>query len=140
MIQTSTDSRDVRDVRTPVGLLVDDRPGQLLGCKKLLTILGAEVDTATNIEDAEDLVNTRYYQFALIDFVIGRSSSNTKGLVRLLRKRSPWCKIYILTAYPRDASEALSEIGVPILEKPVSGERLRTILPSFHPDRDVPQA
>jgi len=113
------------------GLLVDDSKLQLLASKKVLNFWGIEADLATTAEEAEAKAESQQYGFALLDYAMPDSPSGPKVLIQKLRTKSPNCKIFIVTAYPDEASDVLSGLDIPVLEKPVDWDELKTNLDSF---------
>jgi len=113
------------------GLLVDDSKPQLLASRKVLNFWGIEADFATTATDAESKVESQQYGFALLDYAMADLPGGPRRLIEKLRRRSPGCRIFIVTAYPDEASHTLADLDVPVLEKPLDWEEFKKTLDFF---------
>lgn len=113
------------------GLLVDDSKPQLRAGKEVLNFWGIEADLATSADEAESKAESQEYRFALLDYSMPDLLGGPRGLIQKLRKKSPGCKIFVITAYPDEASTSLSDLKVPVLEKPLDWEKFKKVLVRF---------
>jgi DNA-binding NtrC family response regulator len=113
------------------GLLVDDSKPQLRAGKEVLKFWGIEADLAMSADEAESKAESQQYGFALLDYSMPDLPGGPRGLIQKLRKRSPGCKIFVLTAYPEEALSNLSDLKVPVFEKPLDWEKFKTSLSRF---------
>lgn len=107
------------------GLLLDDSKPQLLACRDVLKFWGIEADLATTAGEAERRAESQEYGVALLDFAVAGLPGGPRGLIQKLRAKSPGCKIFILTAYPDEASRTLADLNIPVLEKPLDWETFK---------------
>jgi DNA-binding response OmpR family regulator len=110
------------------GLLVDDNKPQLRACREVLSFWGIEADLATTADEAESKAESQQYGFALLDYAMPGRPGGPRALIQKLRTKSPGCKIFILTAYPDEALDTLSDLKVPVLEKPLDWEEFKKTL------------
>ena len=112
-------------------LIVDDEGTFLMAIKRILDGPELAVETAENFEDAIALINDRDFNFVITDLRL-TDVINTEGLdiLKHIRKHRPGTKVIILTGYgnTRIMEEAYSMGASLYLEKPVSGNILRSIL------------
>jgi DNA-binding NtrC family response regulator len=113
------------------GLLVDDNKPQLRACRDVLKFWGIETDLATTAHEAEAKAESQQYGFALLDYAMPDLPSGPRALIQKLRTKSPGCRIFIITAYPDEALETLSDLKVPVLGKPLDWEKFKKSLGPF---------
>jgi DNA-binding NtrC family response regulator len=113
------------------GLLVDDSKPQLLACKKVLKFWGIEADLAMTVNEAESKAESQQYGFALLDYAMPGLPDGPRTIIQKLRKKSPTCRIFIVTAYPDEAWNTLADLNVPVLEKPLDWEEFKKTLDPY---------
>ena len=112
------------DARSRV-LLIDDEPNILRTFRYCLEDAGHRVATATDPEQAEQIVQSDVFDVCFLDLRLG----NTSGLDLLpkLRQYAPWMRVVIVTAHSSidSALEAMRAGAVDYLVKPCSPDQLR---------------
>ena len=89
---------------SPRLLVVDDQPFILDVIRRYFTLLGYEVDTATEREEAEALLEHRHYGAVIADLGLGRFSDvDGLDIVTFARYRSPSIKVVVLTGFDGEA-------------------------------------
>lgn len=105
-------------------LLVDDEPGVVDTCRKLLIHFGYEVDAFTDPIAAVSAFETEpdLYDMVMTDFVM--PEMNGQEVAQAVRAASPTCPILICTAY-QPATLDLEVLGpIRLIEKPVDPVKL----------------
>jgi ActR/RegA family two-component response regulator len=86
--------------KPPVHLLVvDDEESICFSMSEYFGQHGFEVDTAKEIDEAENLVRSKKYEVIIQDLRLGASDKDGLQVVRLVRDVSPETRIVVLTAY-----------------------------------------
>src|SRR5579862_8630009 len=115
---------DATDEKSRI-LLIDDEQNILRTFRYCLEDAGHRVATATDAEQAEQLVQTDVFDVCFLDLRLG----NTSGLDLLpkLRQYAPWMRVVIVTAHSSidTALDAIRTGAVDYLVKPCSPEQLR---------------
>lgn len=110
-------------------LVVDDEPGILRICCKLLERAGYHTTQATNAQEAIALVQTCAPNILLVDKNLGAGLTGV-DVIRQTRRVSPMTKSILMTGYPsaESAIETVKLGAFDYLQKPVSREvLLRTV-------------
>lgn len=111
----------IREEPMPRLLVVDDEASICFSMSEYFSLHGFKVDTATETEEAEKLVETTGYQVIIQDLRLGttRDSDGLK-IIRLAHKRNPDTRIIVLTAYgsAEIEDEALRSGADAFLRKP----------------------
>ena len=106
-------------------LLIDDEQNILRTFRYCLEDAGHRVATATDPEQAEQIVQSDVFDVCFLDLRLG----NTSGLDLLpkLRQYAPWMRVVIVTAHSSidTALEAMRAGAVDYLVKPCSPDQLR---------------
>jgi two-component system, NtrC family, response regulator AlgB len=106
-------------------LLIDDEQNILRTFRYCLEDAGHRVTTASDAEQAEELVQRDVFDLCFLDLRLGETS----GLVLLpkLRQYAPWMRVVIVTAHSSidSALDAMRAGAVDYLVKPCSPEQLR---------------
>lgn len=81
-------------------LVVEDESTVLFALKKFFSAAGYRVDHARELEEAEALILTTYYDVVIADLRLS-GSATTEGLevLRFIRQHARATKVVILTAY-----------------------------------------
>jgi DNA-binding response OmpR family regulator len=81
-------------------LVVDGEESICFSMKEYFTLQGYRVDTARELEDAEDLVETTNYQVVIQDLTLGPARTpDGLELIKLIRSQDSPTRIIVLTAY-----------------------------------------
>src|SRR5215831_10425479 len=114
--------RSEEGVRT---LLIDDEPNILRTFRYCLEDAGHRVSTATDAEQAEQIVQRDVFDLCFLDLRLGSSSG--LELLPKLRQYSPWMKVIMVTAHSSidSALEAMRAGASDYLVKPCMPEQLR---------------
>jgi NtrC-family two-component system response regulator AlgB len=106
-------------------LLIDDEQSILRAFRYCLEDAGHRVTTATDAEQAEQLVQTDVFDMCFLDLRLGTDSG--LSLLPKLRQFAPWMRVVIITAHSSidTALEAIRGGAVDYLVKPCSPEQLR---------------
>ena len=116
-------------------LIVDDEVGILLAYKKLLQHEQIAIDTATTIEQAEELLKKKHYHVVIADLrLTGILGKEGLELIRYVKEQHLDSECILVTAYgsPEIRQEALSLGASYYFEKPVSGKELKEALESLN--------
>lgn len=94
------DDLPIREEPMPRLLVVDDEASICFSMSEYFSLHGFKVDTATETDEAEKLVETTGYQVIIQDLRLGttRDSDGLK-IIRLAHERNPDTRIIVLTAY-----------------------------------------
>ena len=116
-------------------LLVDDEKNIRLTLSQALEIVGAEIDTASNGEEA--LAKLKEKEFGLILLDIRMPGMDGMEVLRRVREIRPDIRIIMITAYGtiESAVEAMKLGAVDFLQKPFDPEEIRELV-SRVMDRD----
>jgi len=113
-----------RDEKSRI-LLIDDEQSILRAFRYCLEDAGHRVATASDPEQAEQIVQADVFDVCFLDLRLG----NTSGLELLpkLRQYAPWMRVVMVTAHSSidSALEAMRAGAVDYLVKPCSPEQLR---------------
>jgi DNA-binding NtrC family response regulator len=115
------ESVDTGKPKSPHLLVVDDEESICLSMKDYFSRNGFIVDTAQEVEEAEQLIENCNYEVIIQDLRMGLSTiSDGLELVRLAYQRSAETRIVVLTAYgsAEDESEAKRSGADAFLRKP----------------------
>ena len=111
-------------------LVIDDEKAILFAFKEVLSESWLSIDTAQSFKEAEQLLQNRSYQGAIIDLRLN-GSKEPEGfkIIQLIKKHHPHCRVIVLTAYGQtDTKEKVFSLGADyFLEKPVSPEEIKKI-------------
>jgi NtrC-family two-component system response regulator AlgB len=105
-------------------LLVDDEQSLLRAFRYCLEDAGHRVATATDAEQAEQLVQTDVFDLCFLDLRLGNDSG--LELLPKLRQYAPWLRVVMVTAHSSidSALDAIRAGAVDYLVKPCSCEQL----------------
>jgi len=82
-------------------LFVDDQPSLLAAVREFFLLRGFAVDCATELEEAQALIDCRQYSLAVCDIALkGMRDAEGFEVISHLRSLSPQTKIIVLTACP----------------------------------------
>jgi len=100
-------------------LVVDDEPNFLQLMKSALGKRGFDVNTALNSSDALKLLESEFFDFALLDLRLG--TANGIDLLAEIKRRQPRIRAIMVTGYPTEESriEACERGAAAYLAKPV---------------------
>ncbi|HEX6834700.1 MAG TPA: sigma-54 dependent transcriptional regulator [Rudaea sp.] len=106
-------------------LLVDDEQNILRTFRYCLEDAGHRVTTASDADQAEELVQRDVFDLCFLDLRLGETSG--LALLPRLRQYAPWMRIVIVTAHSSidSALDAIRAGAVDYLVKPCSPEQLR---------------
>jgi two-component system, NtrC family, response regulator AlgB len=115
---------DSSDEKTRI-LLIDDEQNILRTFRYCLEDAGHRVATATDAQQAEQLVQRDVYDLCFLDLRLGDSSG--LDLLPKLHQYAPWMKVVIVTAHSSidSALDAMRAGAADYLVKPCSPEQLR---------------
>ena len=84
----------------PRMLIVDDEESICFSMSEYFSLHGYKVDTARELEEAEQLIESGDYAVAILDLRLG-VAQNADGLaiIKLLNDRRPETRVVVLTAY-----------------------------------------
>jgi ActR/RegA family two-component response regulator len=102
-------------------LVVDDEEAIVFAMQRYFTARGFEVDTASEIEEAEALLANVHYQAAIIDLrLTGVHGAEGLDILGFVRDNCPGTRTILLTAYgSADLSREARERGADVvLSKP----------------------
>ena len=109
-------------------LLAEDDPTVLLVNQARLEYLGYRVLTATDGKKALEIFDQSKGTIDLVisDIVMPEIEGIT--LFRELQKRSPNVKMVLVTGYPMEGNQEISNLGVKIIQKPFGKEKLSQVV------------
>ena len=109
--------------RKPRILIVDDEESIRFSFHCFLTEMGFDVDVASNVEDAMDILVEQEFDVAVVDktFPGGRSGID---LISHLKSVQPFCQPIIISGYPMETSNEEEYNFFTSLYKPVRQEEL----------------
>jgi DNA-binding NtrC family response regulator len=112
-------------------LIVDDEENLLVLLHRVLGKEGYDVSTATNSEQALDLIEKHDFLLAILD--IRMYPIDGVSLLSEIKKRSSATKVIMITAYPTvdSRSECLRRGAATYLTKPLDTQELRKTLKSL---------
>jgi CheY-like chemotaxis protein len=114
-------SSESRPERRLHALLLDDEEAILTPTARYFRNLGFAVDTAREPEEAEALVQDRFYDLAVLDLRVS-AFGGTEGLevLREIKQRHPTTRVIVLSAYisPEVAATARALGADGVLRKP----------------------
>jgi DNA-binding NtrC family response regulator len=118
---------------TPSVLIVDDEEGYLMLLDRYLTKDGFQVKTASNSNQALNLVDQETFDVAILD--INMSPVDGITLLAELKRRSPSTRVIMATAYPTpDVRNKCMRRGASgFLTKPLDLNAVKTTAQSFIP-------
>jgi len=115
-------------------LLVDDEEPLLMAMKSYFTLHGYDVDCATEMEEAEALIENRRYGSVICDLRLNGTRGNEGlNIISMVRQSSRSVRIILLTGHSSpDLAREAAQLGVHrVLEKPIALGRLREIVESM---------
>ena len=81
-------------------LVVDDEESICFSMSEYFSLHGFKVDTARDLEQAEELIDTTSYQVVIQDLRLGMTRNpDGMDIIRRIQERSPLTRIIVLTAY-----------------------------------------
>src|SRR5689334_11901457 len=94
------DERSLRESPLPRLLVVDDEESICFSMSEYFSLHGYNVDTASELEEAEKLLGATNYKVVIQDLRL-TMTTNQDGLdmIRLIREHNPQTRIIVLTAY-----------------------------------------
>jgi DNA-binding NtrC family response regulator len=94
------DKSRTEEPQMPRMLIVDDEESICFSMSEYFGLQGYEVDTARDLEEAEQLIEAGEYRVAILDLRLG-VAHNADGLeiIKLLNDRYPETRVVVLTAY-----------------------------------------
>jgi len=112
-------------------LIVDDEENLLVLLDRILTKDGFQVKTATNAYQALNLLEQENFSVAILD--IKMFPIDGIALLAELKKRSPWTRAIMITAYPTpdSRSECIKNGAAMFLTKPLDLNELKTVAHSL---------
>jgi len=119
------------EARSRSVLLVDDEETVLAAMKDYFTAHDYDVDCATEMEEAEALIEHRKYGVLICDLRLnGTRASEGLDIIGMMRQSSRDTRIVLLTGHGSSdlAREAASHGAHLFLEKPIELSRLRELI------------
>lgn len=106
-------------------LVVDDDPVTLLLIKKKIINADYEVETATNGEEAVDLIAESYYDVVLTDLMMPGDIDGI-GVLKATKRLHPQTEVILITAYASvdNAVEAMQKGASDYIQKPINFDEL----------------
>jgi DNA-binding NtrC family response regulator len=99
MLIRETES-DVVPSETPRMLIVDDEESICFSMSEYFGLHGYKVDTARELEEAEQLLESSDYGVAILDLRLGIAhKADGLEIIKLLNHRYPETRVVVLTAY-----------------------------------------
>jgi CheY-like chemotaxis protein len=94
------DDRSFRETPLPRLLVIDDEESICFSMSEYFSLHGYKVDTASEVEEAEKLLDSTTYKVVIQDLRL-TMTNNHDGLemIRLIREHDPQTRIIVLTAY-----------------------------------------
>ena len=94
------DERSSREIPLPRLLIVDDEESICFSMSEYFSLQGYKVDTASELEEAEKLLDATNYKVVIQDLRL-TMTTNQDGLdmIRLIKEHDPQTRIVVLTAY-----------------------------------------
>ena len=89
-------------------LLVDDEESVRFTLDRYLTDAGYEVNTASGLSEAYTNLRNKRFDVAIIDRMLTHGETGM-DLVHYIRKKKPFCKTIMISAYPTFESEKEAE-------------------------------
>lgn len=94
------DERSSRETPTARLLIVDDEESICFSMSEYFSLQGYKVDTASEIEEAEKLLDATNYKVVIQDLRLTMTNSQDGlEMIRLVRTYNPQARIVVLTAY-----------------------------------------
>lgn len=87
-------------------LIVDDEEAIRFSMSEYFTQHGFSVDTARELEEAEELLGKNNYEVVIQDLRLGPSDRDGLEIIKLVRNSNPETRIVVLTAYGSAELEA----------------------------------
>lgn len=115
--------------RKPRVLVVDDEESIRFSFHCFLTEMGFDVDVASNVEDAMDVLVEQEFDVAVIDKTFPEGQ-NGMDLISYIKRVQPFCQPIIVSGYPSEtSSEEGNKDGLfASLYKPVRQEELCVVV------------
>jgi DNA-binding NtrC family response regulator len=109
-------------------LIVDDEENLLVLLHRVLGKVGYDVTTASNSQQALELIEKHDFPFAILD--IRMFPIDGVALLSEIKKRSPATKVIMITAYPTadSRSECFRRGAATYLTKPLDTQELKKTL------------
>jgi len=101
-------------------LIVDDEEAIRFSMSEYFTQHGFNVDTACELEEAQELLGKNSYEVVIQDLRLGPNDRDGLEVIKLIRDRNPETRIVVLTAYGSSEveDEVLRSGADAILRKP----------------------
>ena len=81
-------------------LVVDDEESICFSMSEYFSLHGFKVDTARDLEEAEELIETTQYEVVIQDLRLGMTRKpDGLDVIRRIQERNPFTRIIVLTAY-----------------------------------------
>lgn len=94
------DERSQRETPVPRLLVVDDEESICFSMSEYFSLQGYKVDTASELEEAEKLLDATTYKVVIQDLRLTMTNSQDGlDMIKLIRAHNPQTRIVILTAY-----------------------------------------
>lgn len=94
------DERSLRETPLPRLLVVDDEESICFSMSEYFSLHGYKVDTASELEEAEKLLDSTDYKVVIQDLRLTMTSKHDGlEMIRLIREHNPQTRIIVLTAY-----------------------------------------
>lgn len=94
------DEGSVKKTPTPRLLIVDDEEAICFSMSEYFSLQGYKVDTASEIEEAEKLLDATNYKVVIQDLRLTMTNRHDGfDMIRLIREHNPQTRIIVLTAY-----------------------------------------
>ena len=123
-------------------LIVDDEEAIRFSMSEYFTHHGFNVDTAQELEEAEELLGKNTYEVVIQDLRIGPRHREGLEIIKLIRERNPETRIVVLTAY--GSSEVEDEVrrsgADAILRKPKPLSQVAQVIQGLVESRRPQQA
>jgi FixJ family two-component response regulator/glycine cleavage system H lipoate-binding protein len=120
--------RQVRKMsKSPRILVVDDEPGVLKSCRRILTREEWDVDTVSNAEDALGMVKREQYDVIITDMIMPKMSG--MDLLKIAKESKPEISIIMITGYAtvKTAVMAMKLGAFDYIPKPFTPEELSSV-------------
>jgi len=123
-------------------LIVDDEEAIRFSMSEYFTQHGFKVDTARELEEAEELLGNNSYEVVIQDLRLGPSDRDGLEIIKLVRNRNPETRIVVLTAYgSTEVEDELLRSGADaILRKPKPLSQVAQVIQGLVESRRPQQA
>jgi DNA-binding NtrC family response regulator len=94
------DEKSSKEIPAPRLLVVDDEESICFSMSEYFSLHGFKVDTASEIEEAEKLLDATSYKVVIQDLRLTMTSNhNGLDMIKLIKEHNPQTRIIVLTAY-----------------------------------------